>query len=435
MAAVGAFAGWPRRRAPLKLRPSDRPVRSRSFSQGSVRRLFLLQPSLSDHHSHHHGEALGWIDACRARGVAPRLFVNRQAEPAIVAALDAVPAFAHESDTVLERDPVCQHIADFLTIAGSVAEGCALLDREAIGADDVAVVAFATERDLLGAAMWLATLAPGRRPRFVFVFHVPDFTWTTDAARQKVRGDYSRLRYAMKRLKAVLPPEKIIVFAISDKLATALGPMLDHPCRVGPMPTFYAEESAEAVAGPRVDLRAAGEYRTEKGAGIIAPVFSSIARQRPGTRFAVQIVRPEWAQALQSELAPLAAVGSSCVFEYALPDHALFQARLRQSDVLLLAYQWQRYALRSSGLFSEAVAFGIPAVVPDQSWMADRLAEGWGAGMVFGDYTVEAIAAAAIEALDARVLLRERAARRAAEWRRTNCPAALLDLIIARTGA
>lgn len=398
-----------------------------------MQRLFFLQSSFSDHHSHYYGEALGWAAACRARGVAPRFYINRKADPAIVAELAAVPAFAHETDTVIEPDPVCQRLADFLAVSASLAEGCALLERDGIGGNDVAVVTFATERDLFGAAIWLATLAPARRPSFVFVFHVPDFAWVTDAERRNVQGDYSRMRYAMKRLKEVLPPEKTIVLAVSDKLAAALGPVLDHPCALCPMPTLYAEADAAADIAPHVDLRAPGEYRTEKGAGIVVPVFLRVARQRPGTRFAMQIVRAEWAPPLQSELAPLAAYGATCLIEYAVAGHAQFQARLRQSDVLLLAYQWQRYAIRTSGVFSEAVGFGIPTVVPDRTWMSDRLAEGWGAGTVFRDYTVEAIAAAAIAALDARAALRERAARRAAEWRQANCPAAALDLIIART--
>jgi hypothetical protein len=109
--------------------------------------------------------------------------------------------------------------------------------------------------------------------------------------------------------------------------------------------------------------------------------------------------------------------------------HADYLARLRQSDILLLPYQPERYVLRASGVFSEAVAYGIVTVVPDRSWMAAQLREGWGAGCVFREWSVDSIAAATIEAIDRYGALAAIAGRRAAEWRRKNCAAAMLDAI------
>jgi hypothetical protein len=83
-------------------------------------------------------------------------------------------------------------------------------------------------------------------------------------------------------------------------------------------------------------------------------------------------------------------------------------------------------------VFSEAMAYGIATVVPDRSWMATQLQEGWGAGTVFNEWTVDSIAAASLEAIDNCAALAVAAKRRTLEWRRKNCAAALLDAIAAR---
>lgn len=70
--------------------------------------------------------------------------------------------------------------------------------------------------------------------------------------------------------------------------------------------------------------------------------------------------------------------------------------------------------------------------VPDRTWMSDMLAAGWGGGTVFAEPTVDNIAAAVNAAIDACPALKQKAAARAAEWRRTNSVNALLDTILRR---
>lgn len=57
---------------------------------------------------------------------------------------------------------------------------------------------------------------------------------------------------------------------------------------------------------------------------------------------------------------------------------------LAAADIVVLAYENAiHYKFATSGVFTEAVAFGKPVVVPDDTWMSEQLVEGHGAGSVY----------------------------------------------------
>jgi glycosyltransferase involved in cell wall biosynthesis len=394
----------------------------------ALRRLFFAQPGLVDRHSHYYGEALGWQAVCRARGIAARFYVHEAAAPEVRAELGAAPVFSYTSDAILGAQPD----ADCRTIAKSFAASYDAFARDGIGGDDIVVVPFALERDLFAAALFLSALEVAQRPSFAFIFHIPDIAWTIDAAGDNITGRFSRWQEAMRQLEAVLPPEKILFSATTVKLADALTAMLDHPCIAGPLPTFYLDDAVLAPIAarlPRVNVRMAGDVRLERGAELVTEVMLCVAAQRPGTSFALQLAREDQAHAAAKALAPLAAHRAHCYIDYGLQGHPDYQARLKQSDVVLLPYRHERYILRASGVFSEAVAFGLVTVVPAGTSMAVELANGWGAGVVFREWRAEGIAAAVVTALDNYPVLAARAAIRVAEWRQRNCAAAMLDIL------
>ena len=388
-------------------------------------------------HSHYYGEALGWREACRERGLTVHLYVNRETDPALVAELSAVPTFPYATDVLLETDNLCQQLSNFITVSESFAQGCRARERDGIDGTDVAVVTYGSERDLYGAALWLERIPAPQRPSFVFIFYQPDFNWTIARERNRLDGDFSRMRYGMKRLRAVLPAANVVVYATTVGLPKALEPIIDYPCGVCPMPTYYGDAGALAVPGARdgtrVNVRFPGEFRTEKGAALVVPAILRIAEVRPGTTIALQIYREDVARMVAEKLAPLDSGASQCVVEFGQLDHVEYRRRLVRSDIILLPYVWWRYALRSSGVFSEAAGFGLVTEVPNRTWMADCLQNGWGAGVAFGEPTVEDIAQAALAALGDYPALKERAERRSEGWRRRNCASAMIDRIIGRT--
>jgi len=227
--------------------------------------------------------------------------------------------------------------------------------------------------------------------------------------RVKVDGDFSRWRYAITRLRAVMPAEKLIAYATNPRLAKVLGDTFQHPCESCPHPPYYMNTDslgdALAKTDPRVTVRLAGQFRREKGADLVIPVILNAARLRPGLSFALQVEDRPQAENVAAQLAPISEYGAACDVKFGHVSHEVYLWRVAHSDILLLPYRPKRYALRNSGVFAEAVGFGVVTVVPDRTWMADMLREGWGAGTIFKQATVDGITAALVEAIDARAAL------------------------------
>lgn len=401
-----------------------------------MRRLFLIQHGLIDFHSHYYGEAKGWAAACLARGVAARFYVNRKALPNIVREFMAVPAFHYPPDALVERDAGCAVLSDFIFLADVFARGCKALEAEGVSGGDVVVVTYATERDLFGTALWLQHLPPGARPTMIFIFHTPSFGWSVDNNRSSLTGDYSWHRYAAKRLREFLPPEKILLLATNPRLAKAIAFVTQLECTPAPLAIHYVSDTVLAAASehaiPRAHVRLAGEFREEKGGGVVIEVIKRFSLERPGRPICVQVGTQEAAEFLAPRVADCP---SPVYLHYGPAGHEEYQQRLVRSDLLLLPYRWQRYALRASGVFTEALGFGLVPVVPERTWMGDMLAQGWGAGVTFRNFSAASITKALAIASDAFPQLKIAALESREGWRRMQSAHALLDQILRRAPA
>jgi len=394
-----------------------------------MRRLHVIHHGLRNLRSHFYGEGLGWIAACRQRGIEFRLYVQESTPPRIVRELSARAAFRHRAGTASVARLKGESNSDHAVLVRLFAEDCAALETEGIAAEDIVVVTFASEIEVMGAAEWLERLAPARRPRTAFIFHrEPSLHLAIREDRTRVTADFSDFIAAMRRIKPMAAAERIGLFATTPHLAGLLRSVAQHPCAEAPHPSFYlGEEVLAAKPEPRTHICVPGQLREEKGSGLVTEILLRFAEARPGKRFTVQANDEADGGALAGKLA-------SCTSPYSIyygqMGHAQYQRHLVASDILLLPYDWRRYALRGSGVFSEAVGFGIVTVVPDRTWMADSLRAGMGGGTIFGEQSVASILEALIEASDDHAALRERARRTMQEWRRKHSTAALLDTIL-----
>jgi hypothetical protein len=246
--------------------------------------------------------------------------------------------------------------------------------------------------------------------------------------RTGVAADFSEFLAAMTQLTPLLPPERIGLFATTPHLAALMRSVAQHPCAEAPHPTFYlADEVLAAKPEPPVHVCVPGELREEKGSNLVSDILLRFADARPDKPLTVQANSEADASALAERLASCRSPHS---VYYGRMGHMQYQRHLVASDILLLPYDWRRYALRASGVFSEAAGFGIVTVVPDRTWMADSLRAGFGGGTIFAEQTVDSILEALIEASDNHAALRERARRTMQDWRRRHSIAALLETIL-----
>ena len=100
-----------------------------------------------------------------------------------------------------------QQLSDFLELGAAFSRACGALAEDGVGADDLVVVPFASERDVFGAALWLERLSPGARPMVAFTFMLPDFRWQVTDDRSKLMGDISYFGYAVVQASTMAGPE------------------------------------------------------------------------------------------------------------------------------------------------------------------------------------------------------------------------------------
>ena len=391
-------------------------------------RIILIQHGLTDRHTHFYGETHGWIDVLRRRKLDHRIFVHQDADAAIVEECGAEALFSFVPGARTVIDPVTDQLDSYLRFSAAFAENCAGLGGD-LDATDVVIVAFATERELFGAAQWLSTVPERRRPHIVFHFVTPDFRWAISEDRQSITGDVAFYRFAANQLAEI--SDRFHFFASNEKLRQALRGAFDRPVSVAPIPMLY-REAADLPALPEdpvwrpAHIGFVGEYRKEKGAAVLPEVIERFCRERPERRFLLQVQHEEQAKLVHERLGHL---GDLEVHTGQL-SHRAYVARLGSLDILLLPYMPARYAIRTSGIFAEAVAYGLVSVVPDKSLMSDQLAAGQGSGVTFSEFTADAIVQALIEASDGFDSLKDKAMACRAAWRKAQSLDALLDRIL-----
>ncbi len=415
-------------------------------------RIHLLQHMLSDYAGHWCNETLGWIAAAREAAVDLQVYASATITPDVARLTGARGVYELTADIVsriglpgrFTKTPEehSQPLINFMAWSETFREACGAINDPAIGPDDLLAVPFATLNEVHGMALWLESMPMGHRPAVLFNFHQPHYSWQVEHDRDHVRADFMFSRYAGRRLRALLPKQQIILTTAEPRLRNLLQHAFQLPCHMAPMLMNYCvHDTAQmqtmlAAGGRPLTISVMGDFREEKGSLQMIDALSGVAARIPDIRFFIQVRVASEADALRERLwrsAPGAQldiqVGPSSTERYV--DH------LRRSDLVFLPYSWQRYAIRTSGVFAEALAYGLPVVVPARTWMADQLVLGHGAGEIFSEWTPAAMSDALLSAVQQIAALSERARSCSSRWRKNQSIKAYLPRIIGlwRNGA
>ncbi len=399
-------------------------------------RFFVIQHGLRDRHSHALVEAFGWRRAFRRRGLEFDIFIHREATAQVIEQTGGIPAFPFAPMDEIDLDPVSDELHSYILLGEAFAQACSMLD-EHIRATDVVIVPHANARELFGISRWLRTLAPDRRPRIVFIFINPELRWKLSDDRRSVVGEFSFYRLGANLLAELMPKDRVVYFADNQLLRETIANVLNRPCGHCPMTIDYF--AAEDVPGDSDDpewapahIGVLGEFRREKGSSVVVEVIQKFCEARPGRDIFVQVQDAEQAKAMDQRLRSHG--GRSLHIHGGQLSPRSYARRLESLEILLLPYVKDRYVMRTSGIFAEAVTHGIVTVVPRGTWMAEQLGAGWGAGVIFDTVSVDSVVEALTAAIDDYSDLKMTAAACREAWRTRQSTGALLDHILAALG-
>jgi hypothetical protein len=394
-------------------------------------RFFYLDPGLQNDVGHHVNYCLYIVAELRARGVETLVFAPLWVDPALRSELGAIPHFRVYTYAETDGDPVCGWLTGFEAFARLTCEDLSRLPTTA--PSDIVYMSSARPVQLMALVEWRLALPSDRQPTIVMeslsaglaVQHTPDgLQVSVPDPRSNPRA--TLFRYVAKRL-----PRKegarfhIVTFGqIPSDLFNAL---LEYPVRTLPLPYRSVIPLRSRAGAHPVVVAILGHQRLAKGYDRLPEIATELLRARPDIHLLLQNVAPIGPPETQQKLRDLAATHDRLTLEEKPAGRTGWPQLLERSDLILCPHRPQFYAAGFSTVAAEALANGIPLVVPAAEPLATLLAECGGPGTTFSQFEPAAIAAATCHALDHFDHFATRAYAAAMRWPLMHGPAQMVD--------
>jgi glycosyltransferase involved in cell wall biosynthesis len=401
------------------------------------RRLFIADPGLTGALGHHLGYSAAVARAARDEGITPIVLAGRGFEGTIAegevtvrqafgtryqsaggggplrrllyGALSGLPAGA--ARRAAEALRVARRGLAGARVDGFGAELAAALAADGATAEDAVLLHSVSAANLAGLPAALA-------PRLLVVLRrTPEDMDRDDAAPEPILALLARLHAA--------PGLRLSLFADTEGLAALFAQGTGLAVHPVPIPVVVRPGARPAPDGlPHVVF--AGGARAEKGYAALPEAIEAVAGR---ARFTLQSGPVDAASdpLVQRAHRRLRGMAGAQVrlLETALEPEA-YAALLASADLLLLPYDPAAYGPRSSGILAEALALGIPAVVPGGCWMAEAAGPERAVIIQPG----QPVGAALAQALDRLAALRAAAEAGSGPWRAHHAPGALLHALL-----
>jgi hypothetical protein len=380
-------------------------------------RLFIFDPNLKSATGHFCGYDLRVAQAAAAVGIEPLIFSNLRA------ALGETPipilaALQRDCWEELCPPPGRSPYGHLTESASALAETVAGIYRRQ-GASPVDVTFFPNASILtaLGLAR-VGWLFGEHQPRTSLLFRM-ELAEQSRLAGLGPRGGIHLLAQALADLDADLSGAGLRLYTDSDLLTEEYGGATRLAFATAPIPVdpgFYAGASGR---GDTATLLYLGDARTEKGYQDLPGIAQELDRELSEGRvrmvvqsnFNVAGGEPGIARARER----LSRFPNVALLTDALEDSEYIGLML-EADLVLLPYRAEQYVARTSGILAEAICAGVPAVVPEGTWLSEQVRR-HGAGATFQSEVPGAAAAETRRALGRLQQLRERARARRAAFR------------------
>lgn len=346
------------------------------------------------------------IAECARRGRKLELFIHRYAPPEIVHALDAKPVF---DDPTFRREWSFEERSDRFV---------AMLHEHvdpSVRADDCVMTTIATQLETHALTRWLTELPRRKKPWVVITF-------LSDRWNRGTREEYDRQMAELSKVRELLAGlsrndrHRLLFFAVTEPLAAELSRILGAEVGYASIPLPYSEPlPKQPNERPRIAIL--GGMRAEKGSYLVPDVIRACSA-RLDVEFLVQLMNNSLSDEEAARIARVAVEPNVIAISDAVKQEE-YIAALSTADLALFPYEVIPYRQRTSGVFAEAVVFGIPVLATAGTWMAQQIEAGHAAGMVFEELTPEAIARTVEQAVAELDALRARAATLVEPWRET----------------
>jgi len=420
----------------LRLRQTPAAVLRHVSGPASGRRLIVAEPSAGRSHGPFFRLARAIRDASNGLRTdvvvaGSRVASLRGLEPQDHELLDQAFEFAHWDALHELQGDAWSGVSRFARYLALDLER--MSERLGIGRQDTVLFHTSNLVEIIGATHWLGSVKPDRLPSVRLLFH---FLPENEAQWLKLTAAEVRHAYVMAlALLTERAGDRLRILAQTSALATALERLLHRPVDAMGFPVpSRLRAASRCEPGSPVRLLYAGEARADKGFGMLPAVADELTQELETGRLTLvcQSMLNEFAdeKILRATAALKARPGVELIDRF-LPS-ADYDNLVAGCDLVLLPYDAAQYRSRLSAVFVDATCAGVLPIVPDQTWMSQQLAEGYGVGTTFSRLTPKSIAAAVRKSLR-RIVPMKQDARDASTrvWERHE-PHRVLETILGR---
>lgn len=345
-----------------------------------------------DQSSHWLNELVSFKTEGSALEMSVAILALRSTEAGVATSLSADPVLSPLPALDVTTDNYVAELVAFSDAAHILDPLWARLDAENLTAQDL--IYFPRGHPILirGIGSWLARRPQTLRPS-VFFRIIGDELTDLDTGRYRARAALYRLACSELRTR---PGQERVFFLVNSK---AKARTVSRVCRRRPFMMqhhFGRTFTGPADAPPAIPtIYAHLNNRSGALAENLGEIVQRVARAEPSVRFLIKIP----AKFTDSVAKLKRKAASSIEIISHEQSSADYFANLTHSSLVWLAYEAQPYKALTSGVFTEAASLGKPVIVPQGTWMAEKIAEGYGVGVTFSDSTVRTATEALLDAV------------------------------------
>lgn len=361
-------------------------------------KIYIVENNICGYLGHFFNMALGLKENFEKIGIESSVLVNQKADADVCKKLQGKAIFPNcfwesekEPDAVSAMHLYGKRFAEVLSTV------------ESITGDDWLIVTTAFQDQVFGVAAYLETLSPENRPNVLF--YIQWSNW-------RMRPDFAPAwKEACARISAISGTKSIIFAGLTEQLTQDFTQTTGCSAVVWPGPQYYGQRQplVKRVKDKPVRISSLGRSLRRKGSHLLPEIIMRVKLSCPNACFSIQATNN------MPKLKYMRFLPGVEIIEGGTTTAEHLDA-IRSTEILLLPYQREDYADRSSGLMMEAAAFGRVVVVPDGTWLSDQIAEGKAAGKAFAQHSAKSIAESLILAIKELPKLSDQALKCADFW-------------------
>ena len=382
-------------------------------------------PGLHDGVGHHANSCRFITQELRRRGLRPVILAHNGIQPALREELGALAHFRGFSYHFTDGDPICGWLNAFHEVGRRTRKG---LLRLAVGRDDRVYLNSVQPGVVLGVAEWLSDLKEdGTEPGV-------DINRGADGFELATRDPRSDSRAVLYRFAAGKIPKaaeaRLHLMTFEPNASAAYAALLGRPVGVLPFVQRAVTTRRGRIGASPPTVAVIGHQRFDKGYQLMPEVVRILLRTHDDIRILAHNGAPGQMAGIQQQMRELAATDRRITLDERVADHLIWAGLLDAADLIVCPYAPDRYALSYSAVVCEALANGIPTVVPERTALSRLLREFGSPGTTFSGFDAAAVAAATGAALTRFDRLASLAGQAAERWVERFGPGPLVDAIL-----